>query len=489
MANTLEPGDVRVGHVLEDYEQSDPIQSATLLFDDRGGELKVAYLLESKEHDPEPHQFLRANAWFKFNDGDLPKTLLFADNRGWVTMTDTRVTGTSMGNFPLGQIRARALIFNRPRTIQPEYSVRDFMSTIDGLEAFARFAPITFDMQPKDGGGHRVELIVDAAESVSWTAGGFVYSVHANVSWTGQDGRSFEILDNRPYLQTTREGGATIYEHYRAQQPVRALLTLVHGAALSWRSHRLRDDEFPMWMLDGSDHGPSAVDVILEATVRQHRAEEPDSSAFVFSAFRLHDLGADGLARWVDLYGDDDFRHAVEPAVEVINGATKFLEPQLMMLAISLDRFGYFRFGDGTRRAMHEHVQKCLEEAQLDWPEIGSRVGIAKAIANVNNDLKHPDRPEYPEIDELAGITRLAEVIARTQLFDLLGLDPILRTDFLASNDVRYAVQGFTAIGITVNEDGTFNHAGQQPVERPANVSPRHPPSGTRVNNGAASAR
>jgi hypothetical protein len=467
VANTLEPGDVRVGHVLEDYEQSDLIQSATLLFDDRGGELKVAYLLESKEHDPEPHQFLRANAWFKFNDGDLPRTLLFADNRGWVTMTDTRVTGISMGNFPLGQIRARALIFNRPRTIQPEYSVRDFMSTIDGLEAFARFAPITFDMQPKDGGGHRVELVVDAAESVSWTAGGFEYLVHANVSWTGQDGRSFEILDNRPYLQTTREGGATIYEHYRAQQPVRALLTLVHGTALSWRSHRLRDDEFPTWMLDGSDHGPSAVDVILEATVRQHRAEEPDSSAFVFSAFRLHDLGGDGLARWVDLYGDDDFRRAVEPAVEVINGATKFLEPQLMMLAISLDRFGYFRFGDGTRRAMHEHVQKCLEEAQLDWPEIGSRVGIAKAIANVNNDLKHPDRPEYPETDELAGITRLAEVIARTQLFDLLGLDPKLRTDFLASNDVRHAVQSFTAVGITVNEDGTFNHADRQPMEGP----------------------
>lgn len=463
MANTLEPGDVRVGHVLDAYDQADPIQSATLVFDDRGGELKVAYLLESKEHDPEPHQFLRTNSWFKFDSDNLPTTLLFADSRGWVTLTDARVTGSSMGNIPLGRVRARALIFNRPRTIRDEYSVSEFMSTIDGLEAFARFEPIKFDMKTNETGGHRVELVVDAAESVSWEAGGYEYTIHANVSWTGQDGRSFEILDSRPYLETKREGGATIHDHYRAHLPIRALLTLVHGVALSWRSHRLRDDEFPMWMLDGSDRGPSSVEVILEATVRQHRAEEPESGSFVFSAFRLHDLGPEGLTRWVDLYSNDDFRRAIEPAVEVINGATKFLEPQLMMLAISLDRFGYFRFSDGSRRAMHEHIEKCLEDADLTWPEIGSRIGIAKAIANVNNDLKHPDRPDYPETDELAAITRLAEIIARAQLFDLLGVDPKLRVDFLRSNDARHAAEAFTARGITVNDDGSFGHVNKTP--------------------------
>lgn len=461
MANTLEPGDVRVGHVLEAYDQADPVQGATLTFDDRGAELQVAYLLESKSHDPEPHQFLRANSWFSFNNGDLPKTVLFADNRGWVTLSGARVTGTSMGNFPHGRIRARVVIFNRPRTVQTEYAVTEFMSTIDGLEAFARFEPVKYDIQRKDDGGHRVELVVDASENVTWTAGGFDYEVHANVAWTGQDGRSFDILDNRPYLQTSREGGATIYEHYHAQLPIRALLILIHGSPLSWRSHKLRDNEFPMWMMDGSDHGPSSVHVILEATVRQHRAEEPESSDFVFSAFRLHDLGADGLAKWIELYANDDLRRAVEPAVEVINGATKFLEPQLMMLAISLDRFGYYRYQDGERRAMNEHIAKCLEAADLDWPQIGSRIGIAKAIANVNNDLKHPDRADYPETDELAAITRLSEIIARAQLFDLLGVDDQLRTEFVRSNDARHAVESFTNLGITVTDDGKFLHAGQ----------------------------
>lgn len=473
MANTLAAGDVRVGHVIEAYDQDDPIQGATLTFDDRGAELQVAYLLESKDLDPEPHQFLRANSWFAFNGGDLPATVLFADHRGWVTLSGARVTGTSMGNFPHGWIRARALIFNRPRTVQDEYSVAEFMSTIDGLEAFARFEPVKFDVQPKEGGGHRVELVVDAFENVTWTAGGFDYEIHANVAWTGQDGRSFDILDNRPYLQTSREGGAAIHEHYQAQLPIRALLILIHGSPLSWRSHKLRDDEFPTWMLDGSDRGPSSIPVILEATVRQHRAEEPKSSDFVFSAFRLHDLGPTGLTKWVDLYAADDFRRAVEPAVEVIDGATKFLEPQLMMLAISLDRFGYYRFGDGTRRAMHDHIEKCLAAADLDWPQIGSRIGIAKAIANVNNDLKHPDRADYPETDELAAITRLSEVIARAQLFDLLGVDPQLRAEFIRSNDARYAIESFTQLGITVTDDGKFIHGGRVAEQQPADDAER----------------
>ncbi|NYF09773.1 hypothetical protein HDC94_000929 [Leifsonia sp. AK011] len=300
---------------------------------------------------------------------------------------------------------------------------------------------------------------MDASESVNWSACGFEYEIHANVSWSGQDGVSFDIHDNQPYLQTTTEGGATVYDHYQAQLPIRALLTLVHGRALAWRSHRLRDHEFPTWMLDGSDREPSAVEVVLEATVRQHRAEVPASSDFVFSAFGLNDLGPKGLTSWVELCRDDDFRRAVEPAVEVINGATRFLEPQLMMLAISLDRFGYFRFQDGNRRPMHDHINKCLEQAGLDWPEIGPRLGIAKAISNVNNDLKHPDRSDYPETDELAAITRLAELIVRMQLFDILGVSDELRAAFLRSNDALQAVQAFTTLGITVTLGGKFVHS------------------------------
>jgi len=453
MVNSLKPREVRVGHLIEDYSAAYPVQGATLVADDRGGELQVAYLFESTQSDQPPYQFLRTNEWFRLNDEDLPKTLLFVDDRGWITLAGTRVDGASIGTHPLGRIRASAMIFNRPRTIQSEYLIQEFRSTIDCLDEFVRFEPVLIEML---GGDSPVKVTIDPAESVGWSGGGYEYVVHANVAWTGEHGRSFEILDNQPFLQTAREGGATLFSHYRAQVPIRALLTLVFGTAISWRSHKLRDNEFPMWMLDGSERGPHSVEVQLEATVSEHRSPAVSSRATLFPLFRLRDIGAQGMSRWTALYENDDVRRAIEPVVEVFNGATQFLEPQLMMLAISLDRFGYYRFGDGERRAMREHIEICLDEAALNWPEIGSTSGIARAISNLNNDLKHPDRPSYPAVDEMGATVGLARVIARAQLFDLVGADDELRLRFLKSNDVLNAVHAFTERGIGINDDGAF---------------------------------
>ncbi|MBX3196082.1 MAG: hypothetical protein KF727_13400 [Microbacteriaceae bacterium] len=424
------------------------------MFDDRGPELIVPYLYETAA-DPEPHQFGRPNRWFNLRDEALPKTLLFTDNLGWVTASGSRISGSSIGVRSQGKVRAQAWIFNRPREIRDRYLVNQFSSTIDGLEEFARFEPVRFDVTQTEG-GHRVELTVDAAENLRWAVDGFQYEIHANAAWTGQDGRRFEITDARPNLSTVVDGGATIPDHYEAQLPIRALLILVFGHKLSWRSHRLRDDDFPMWMADGSDRGAHGVEVVLSSTVKQHGQPKLTSQDLAFPAFHLQDLGAAGLERWIALYGSTDFRRAVEPAVEVLNGATNFLEPQLMMLAISLDRFGYFRFADGRRRAMHEHILKCITDAGLDWPDVGSQVGIAKAISNMNNDLKHPDRPTYPDMNRLSCIVELAEILARAQLFDLLGLPQGLAQGFLSSAGAGAARRAFAAANLHVTDEGVL---------------------------------
>lgn len=453
MANTLGPGDVRVGHLLDGVDDGFPDQSATLTFNEkRGAELTVPYLWET-EGGPNP-QYLKARRWFDINDGTLPETLIFQDDKGTVTLTDAHASGHSLGVAPVGRVRCQAAIFNRPRTYQDEYLVHEFISTIDGLEEFARFSPVTHSDEKTEAGRRRTTIVIDAAESVEWEASGFKYAIRSNVAWHGTPGRSFVIDDSSPFLSTTSDSGATLANHLEAQWAVRALLILVHGRPLAWRSHKIRDEEFPLWMMDGSDRGPYAVEVQMSNTVEQHRFPLPEANAFGLTPLRLNDLGADGMRKWIELYSDETFVHAVQPAVEVINGATRFLEPQLMMLAISLDRFGYFRFGDRKRRAMHEHILKCLDDANLDWPQIGSKTGIAKAISNMNNDLKHPDREAYPDTDALAGVTRLAEVIVRAQLFDLLGIENKLRERFLSYNDARNAVQIFTDAGITVTDDG-----------------------------------
>lgn len=458
MTNGLASGDVRVGHISDGIDEG-PVQSGTLTFDEEhGAQLLVAYLRDKPGE--EAPQFERTSTWFRFTDDSKPpKTLLFFDSRGIVTLVDNRFGGASLGSYPLGRLRPQVVIFERPRTFKEEYRVRDFKSTIDGLEEFAGFRPINFETVRSED-GYRTTIAIEPTERIEWEAGGFHYTIRANVAWRGQDGRSFELVDSQPHVATTSEAGATPHDHLAAQWAVRALLVLIYGTKLAWRSHQLRDEEFPTWMLSGDVHPPNFVDVHLAGTVKQHRWPEPELASLQFPSIGLIDLGSEGMRKWVELYADEVFERAVQPAVEVINGATSFLEPQLMMLAISLDRFGHFRRGDRRRRAMWENIEKCLIDAQLDWPEIGSQRGIAMAISNINNDLKHPDRERYPETKELAGAVYLSKIIVRAQLFDLLGLPDTLRHSFLRSNDARTAVDVFMRHGLRVDDDGNFVSSG-----------------------------
>ncbi|WP_342632864.1 hypothetical protein [Microbacterium testaceum] len=435
---------------------SEPIQSATLTFDSSSGaELHIAYLWESSD-EPSP-QFARANSWFRqFNEG-LPKTLVFVDDGGVVTLNDLRTSHVSIGSHPLGRARAGVVILARPREVRDEYPVRQLASTIDGLEEFSRFEPITHDVQYLPEGHSRTTIVVESVDSVEWVANGYTYAIKSNVAWSARDGRYFHAVDSQPYILTTSDEGASPVEHLAAQWPLRALLVLIHGQPLSWRSHRLRDEEFPVWMMDGSIRTPSFVDVQFQGTIAEHVASKPSSPHFPYPPLSLGSVTAEALAGWVTLYGDEVFAQAVQPAVEVLNGASQFLEPQLMMLAISLDRFGYFLHGDGRQRRIHANIEKCMEAVGIAWPDLGSRRGIARAIANANNDLKHPDREASPPSRQLAGLVELCKIIVRAQAFELLSVDPNIREKFVtASNDALNMLRIFSDAHLMITDDGEF---------------------------------
>ena len=153
MANDLEIGDVRVGYISDDAMQSVE-HAGTLTFEtDKGAELLVPFLRSSHDEDS---CFDHVAAWFSFRDEDpAPRTLLFADNRGVVTLVDNVVRGAALGAHPLGRVRPRLLIFGRPRYFRQEYVVGEFKSTIDGLEEFARYAPISFTLKGQTGSSER----------------------------------------------------------------------------------------------------------------------------------------------------------------------------------------------------------------------------------------------------------------------------------------------------------------------------------------------
>ncbi|KAA6436406.1 hypothetical protein FQ330_03100 [Agrococcus sediminis] len=460
--NNIALGEVRVGRVISEEESELPDQAATMTFDEeRGVELHLPYFWEP-EDGANPH-YARAVQWFDLRESHLPTTLVFQDERGGVTLVGARVSGVSGRSACVGRVRAETVIFNTPRSIRPTYEVRQVTSTIDGLEEFADFRPVTHDTAFEDGGTHRTTVTVHADEAVTWEAEGFGFTIHSSVSWEAVEGRSFVIKDSRPTLITVSETGATPVQHVKAQWAVRALLSLLLGARTPWRSHEVMDNEFPLWGMGSIEHGPHNVQTLLSGTVKHHSA--PPAESMPMPAFRLRDIGADGMRSWVERYADPRFERAVQPAVEVINGASAFLEPQLMMLAISLDRFGDYRFNDGVQRAMKTTIKRCLDDSGFDWSQVGSNEAIAASIANVNNDLKHPGRPTYPDGDVLTGVTRLARVIVRAQLFDLLNLDDHARRTFFGSAEVRNALTYFAHAGLTISDNGKFSRIAPEPEE------------------------
>jgi hypothetical protein len=326
------------------------------------------------------------------------------------------------------------------------------LSSIDGLDGFTGFRPVKYAFPER---GEPAVITFDDSESVVWRSQGYTYALRAGAGWSGEEGRRFEAA-SQPTIETSCHRGRTPQEHLRAQWAVRDLLLLAHGQKLAWRRHHVVDEQFPLWTLDAKTHGPQPAETHFAGTVREHAQPLPSSIDLAFPALNLQALGSRGLRRWTDMYADELFRRAVRPVAEVINGAANFLEPQLMMLATALDYFGYYRYGDARRRPLHESIKMCLDGADLDFPKIGSREGIARAIANLNNELKHPDRAHLPASDELHCIVSLAKIIARAQPFDLLGTAPSAKDAFLRSRDAHQAMELFDLCGLRVGDNGTL---------------------------------
>lgn len=456
MDNILTPGTIRIGHVFDGEDDGFPAQAAVLeFFEDRGVEISIPYLGEhAQEENP---QHYKSENWFRSQNAVLPSSFVFVDDRGVVVLSGlrmVRVTGGADGGN-LARVRANVVIFGRPRTQRDVYPVREFMSWIDGLSEFAAFRPV--DIEDKWDSAGRLETTVkfSTIEVCKWEFGGFRYKIQSNVSWRG-DSSELEIIDSQPFISTEHPSTTSIEAHLEAQMPIRALLILIHGTTLAWRSHQIRDDEFQLRTVANTEVGSYPVDIQLARTVRDHYLPVPEIKDLIHSVFGLSHVGALGLQRWIELYDEPMFRRAVLPAVEVLNGATRFLEPQLMMLAISLDYFGYFRFGDSKQRGMNISIQKCLIDVGLDFSEVGSHQGIANAISTINNDIKHPDRERAPEHDVLAVITNLAKAIVRAQVLEFLGVEAAVSERFMSYGDGRRAVEYFLRNGITIEDDGTI---------------------------------
>lgn len=444
MSDPIGPGDVRVGHLV-DGDPNTPHQAGALLYEDGTGPLLSVPFLSGEA------QFDHAVEWFRRERP--PASLLFVDEKGVITLTEIRWRGYSGATYATGRLSPNVTFYGRPRALKPAYRVSEFTSRIDGLREFTGVGSVAVNM-PKTR-DDAVTVALKPSQTFKWRHNGFTHRIETGATWSGTMGLNFEA-SSQAVLSTTKSKRASPEEYLVAQWPMRALLVLAFGTRLNWRRHTVVDEQFPLWMLDGSTMGPNHVTVQIQQTVPDFEQPEIASSDLTMPMFTLADLGTAGLTRWYRLYDDATLRRAVEPTVEVIRGATRFLEPQLMMTAMALEAMGHYRDPDRRRnRPLHEQVQRCMAASHADWSQIGTERGISRAISNTYNDLKHPDRPKRPKGLELALLTELAKLLARMQLIDIIDLPALRRAQFLRSNSFRRVLERFKLNGVHIDDDGT----------------------------------
>lgn len=431
----------RIGHILDDTT-GNAIQAAVLAIREGKLVLSLPYIQREK-------QFKQTESWF--NKRALPKSLLFVDPNGFVTLTGLHWLGHGMGQFSTGRVMVDIGIFGRPRRLKEAYNVRHFESQIDGLRDFAGFRPIVYNEDNVDG-RWRIQATIDAHEKHKWRHGGFTFEIRSSAPSLGSVDNFSASAD--AVIATSRSKGASIDAHLTAQWPIRALLLLAFGEKLAWRGHKLRDDAFPTWMMSGPPLQASTVDVLYRRTMRDTASSVSDR---IWPIFSMQDLDTRKLMRWMRLYDDPIFRRAIEPTVEVLNGASNFLEPQLMMTVIGLDSMGHFRDPNRSGRvALETQIVRCMKPLRLDWSAFGHPRGIALAIARANNDLKHPDRNNRPSTEQLRLTADLAMIIMRLQAIDLLGLTTSVTNNFARGNDYYHLSEAFREAGVRINKHGEF---------------------------------
>ena len=348
-------------------------------------------------------------------------------------------------------VHAGAAIFAGLTEVVDDYRVKEFTSTIDGLREFANFRGFSFG---ETVSGRELQLPVKLVdnESVSWESGGFEYRIEMRRRQRGQEGKCF-YLDFDAVLTTLASERALLFDHFRAHTKIRALLTLLFGKRLAWRSHSVTDEMFPKRSVGGDLYSPEANPVLLAHTMAEHVEPEISGTGLTSRQVLLSDLGEEGLKQWCDRYDDMEVFHAVAPAVEAIANESVFMEPTLIMLAGACERLGCLHTKKG-----HDPVAcqfyACAKSAHLDALKLPLGIKQLSAfLARVYNRLKHPGKEDrlihpgqregYPDRMEVLVARDALKLLARSQALTLMNVDSDLLSRFIRSegNALRQRIE------------------------------------------------
>lgn len=481
-ANGLVPGESHAVTLVDGVPNTPHVTAVLTL--EKSGTIRVVvpYVRDAEEH-------ATVQAWFD-SDGVPPHLLAFGSNMR-LELFGCRNSGyVRFGGYAAteGHIWVEdALMGVRTSEFDAPLQVREVTSYVDGLYEWARLSSVEseYDSQGEDWDRENLLMYtVQATEGLVWQQEGATASIRS--TFQGAAGRGINIED-QAVIRTRFVEPRPFQDHLREQRAFVSLLSIIFGCPIAFRRHVARDDSLRLRNLGGGDMGMASVDVISRQTSAEHLRPVPEASDFHHPIIRMPSLTSSHLESWRD--GVDEWERIVLPIAGIfrVPASSTFVENVAMNSAVSLEALGekYIPFQDGEhdtyRKAMRNldsaekmrdsavskttigkcrttttDIYRALVSVGINWTSIAvSTVGLARAIADNYNGIKHPGMGAMPDSFQTAVLSDISCGVARLSILKLIGVDPAA-SGVDAYQLFRRADQRLSSESLIIDHDGNF---------------------------------
>jgi hypothetical protein len=418
-------GDSFAGMLIDGVEET-PFVVATLTYNEnRGIRIEVPYI-----HHFNAEQFKSADKWF---DARIPPTnLLFVAKDCNISLFGCNYSGHSMNfghGFSMGIIAPDEIVLkDRDGDLSDDLTFEQCKSEVDGLYEWTPMRAVKHESTLDEN--RRIKKVTVTAESdegLSWDQGDAKMALIVDWATSNTEAGKFQIFE-RVNLVSRFLDPRQFGDHLAEQRKILSLLTLLFGRGVRFRRHRVQDSRFTEKTLNGTVVGrESFYDLISRRTVRDFSQPKPTEKELGRPIADMAQVGVEGLIRWNEHY--ESWRRVIEPTVSALSLPGAVLENTVVNASMSLEAagnlLGYFSGEEVTRNSsrptMATFAFRALASLNLDWCDISaSAVGLARAIANNYNTIKHYDRGQFPDAAQTYVISRVATMIVRLLAVNLI---------------------------------------------------------------------
>ena len=461
----LEFGESIAGLLIDGVKDTPYVGATLKLVDPDGVRVEVPYITHSQTG-----QFAHIAKWF--DDQAPPDNLQLDTEDGPISLYRLRWSGYAQR---LGEGHARGtltpsetVLGARDGDLTDALEIQTVRSRLDALNRWTRVSAVSEDHDvDEDSKVVRWRSEAEGRTIATWPQGEATLSLIASWEVTRrEDSCSREVIvhDNVFLESDFTSGSRPFFDHLKEQRKLARLLVFIYAVPIGFREHKIQDERFATRMLDGRVANYPFIELISSLSVDERKLPVTGTEALSQPIAHFQEIGAEGLAAWSKNY--DKWERFILPSAGVLGRRGAFAEDIVTSTSMSMEaasqligkQDGEEATYDGRRRpSTATFVYRCLNVLGVRWGDfIESEVGLARAIANNYNDVKHYDRGDFPAYQETILVSYVNRLIVRLLAVRLTGQGTSALARYRKGEELWPLHQRFDGYGMRILDDGSW---------------------------------